>query len=346
MAKILMTVDASITRNNGVLRFMIEGSTILHEQGHQVDLLLDTTPADPSIPLTKWFTQVYQTPGDANYPNEIVNGVPEINFLPERVERFKQGYQTTPQDYDMVLGNDLHSSSAMRDLHPNAHHYVHTASLISNENLTFLTDDFIARERELARNMNCFVPTDWMKNNYFPNARRLGLPLTNPEQYQRKTDGRGKGVLFFGEGTYRKGADRYVDVMKTLNLPARVVASSTIEVEFAGLNDLDQRCFGPDETQEKQEFVRECRLMYFPSRGETVSYAVLEACLSQPVVLEQEHNWTQQHTNWCYLTTQEGAEKMIEDIYEEGGDGREQNVRKYIDQSLQDWKDLINPVES
>lgn len=341
-----MTVDASITRNNGVLRFMIEGSTILHEQGHQVDLLLDNTPSDPSIPLNKWFAQVYQTPGDANYPNEIVNGIPNINFLPKRIERFKQGYQTTAQDYDMVLCNDLHSSTAMRELHPNAYHYVHTASLISNENWSFLSDNFIARERELASSMNCFVPTDWMKENYFPNARRLGLPLTHPEQYEKKPNSSNKGVLFFGEGTFRKGADRYVEVMKKLNLPARVVASSTIEVEFTGLNDLDQRSFAPDETQEKQEFVAGSRLMYFPSKGETVSYTVLEACLSQPVVLEQEYSWTQQHLDWCYLTSRENAEKTVEDIYEEGGDGRERKVRTYIDQSLQDWKNLIDTIKS
>lgn len=342
MARLLMAVDAGIVRNNGILRFMIEGSKILRSEGHVVDLLLDTVAADNTLPLKDWFTTVYRTAGDVDYPVELdAEGKPSIGFVQERVQRFQNGYFSTGQKYDMIITNDVHSSMALKDLHKNVCHYVHTASLVDGKNYTFLKDELIDMEHMLVMDMKCFVPTDWMRENCVPGARRLGLPLTDPEQYERKTQGRGEGVLFFGEGSFRKGADRYVSVMKTLNLPARVVASSTIDVKFDGLRDLDQRCFAPDDTAAKQDFVAGCRLMYYPALGETVSYTVLEACLSQPVVLEREHQWTQQHREWCYLTDRDGAEKMVEDLYEEGGDGRERNVRKYIDQSLQDWKELL-----
>jgi len=340
MKRVLLACDHELTRNNGILRFMIEASYLLrtHPRGYQVDLLTDNPPIED---CEYYFDNIY-SPEPFDYETARPSKTTPIQYDERKESRLRQAYQQTRQNYDLVITNDIHSALAFGKLDVNSHHYVHTASLITKENWTFLSTDVIKREQEFCKNnRQVYVPTEWMKRHHFKRAQVLPLPLTRIHEYKNRDMRQRQGVLFMGEGTLRKGADDFVAVMNKLSYPARIIASSEAEVKF-DIRVKTQQCFTPKQTREKQQFIQQSRLMYYPSRSETISYVVLEAALSQPVVLAQEYDWSKQHQDWAYIVPYNKVSQTITELYLFGSDGREQRVEEYILKGHQAWGTLVD----
>jgi len=339
VARVLLACDHELTRNNGILRFMIEASYLLrtHPIGHQVDLLTD----NPTIEDCSYYFDNIYSPNKFDYNTPKPSKTTPIEYDERKELRLQQAYLQTAQNYDLIITNDIHSALAFDKLDANAHHYVHTAALISKENWTFLSDDFIKREQEFCKNNpRVYVPTDWLRKHSFKQAQVLPLPLSRIHLYKNRDMRKRQGVLFIGEGTLRKGADDFVGVMNKLSYPARIIASTEAEVKF-NIKVKTQECFTPQQDKEKQQFIQQSRVMYYPSRSETISYVVLEAALSQPVVLAKEYAWTEQHKDWAYIVPYNKVSQTIQDIYMFGSDQREHRVEEYLDKSRLAWGNLI-----
>jgi len=295
--KILVAVSSPLVRINGIMKFVSEVATVLHAAGHQVDFITDALP-DSGYDVESEFDSFYYDATDHNYPNLRVLGQPgvvDVVYIPEMSERIDNLYTKIDKQYDLIISNDAQCTKAL------SHtgiclHYVHTAGLLPGEDCSFLNPTYIEFERQMMQKAKWVglhsQPISDLLNNP-KNGIILGLPLTNAADYSVLPDQHRYGVLFAGEGTYRKGADIFEDILSQIPWAnCKLMCSDTSQVNFAKIQNKEIRKF--DETQQdaKQQFIKSAKFTFFPSRGETMGYGLLEALLSGPALVYSEFAWT------------------------------------------------------
>lgn len=307
MKRILFTASSPLVRNNGINTFMRETVKILRGEGHIVDFITDN-PVDFNI--EDYFNNYFCPTTAVEYPEMVNDGIPNILYLPHITNRIRDLFNSLHnKDYDIIISNDVHCSAAFID-HPALVHYVHTAALCSKTNYTFLSDSYIQMERDVMKFCKVAVPTEEIKEiithhgstpDYFDYIT-LGLCLTNYEDYLKQPKDKSNGIMFIGEGTYRKGADllqkqidNFPDVQFNTMLSAFQGGVTGRNVTIKTFGNPKEDTGSPtwiDTAAEKSGYVRSTQFSYFPSRSETIGYGVLEAMLSQPVFVHEEFAWT------------------------------------------------------
>ena len=339
MKKVLMGCYSEITRNNGITRYIIEATQLMRRSGYVVDFVTD----NPTIVDINFEFDMVHRPNDViEYPDMIKDGLPHFTYHRPVVDRIKQQIRSIADDYDMYIAHDLYSLEAMLETKKNVFSCVHTSALIDGINYTFLDDDLIERERQAMLSSTIIIQVPEM-TELFPNAhtKLVGLPMNNPSPFVRGEDVVPEGVLFLGEGTFRKGADRYVEAMLKTNLPARIVTSSLPEFTFEELENAEHVRFGVDQVDEKGAFVSGSKMMYFPSRSETFSYSVVETLLSQPVLLN-DHPWAHYLEPYgaTVLGPNEDAARKIQEMYKDADTYKNLPIVQYLSESKKRWMTL------
>lgn len=343
MSRVLFACNAVLVRNNGIVRFMIDAARILRRAGHVVDFITDNTTV---IDIAPEYDNCYQPCATAVYPSLVRDGLPYILYLPHITNRIRDVFreQASHHDYDLVISNDVHSTSAFVDLGMDVIHYMHTAALLGEKNYTFLSDSYLQMEKQVMQYCRVGVPTQYMLHKFAAlDAVHLGLPLDRWQMYHSDDLNDRQGVLFLGEGTHRKGADTFVNVMRKLDLPVRLAVSATPEEDFAALNNTVKAQFQPHQEQQKADFIKQSRLMYFPSRSETVSYSVMESLLSQPVLISKNYEWNINAQELGAVEADDAtASAAIHTIYHEDYLEYSPNgVIEYLQRTDEQWKNLL-----
>ena len=340
MKSVAFVCHSSIVRNNGITRFMIEGATILRRHGVLVDLITDNpTPED----VASFFDAVIVPSDIAEYASQIDSaGLPLINHDPMITERLISSIGSVGNPYSLYITNDLHSGLACEHLGVPFINYLHTAALIGDTNYTYLSDSYLDMERDLMSRSTVGVPTRAIRK-MFPvwNTVDLGLPISDTRYFSpQKGDQKTPSILFVGEGTRRKGADTWKSVVSRTPYTPHVVSSGEPEVQFDDLKKVDLRRFSSSETAEKANFIRQSRMMYFPSRCETVGYVILEALLSQPVLVDRQYPWAASALEvgaelGDYAGVFQDIERLMKSRYAPDA------VTQYLSQSRVQWENLL-----
>ena len=346
MSRILFACNAVLVRNNGIVRFMIDAARILRHAGHTVDFVTDNVT---EIDITQEYDNYYQPLDAARYPDLVRNGLPHILYLPHISNRIRDVFreQASHNHYDVIIGNDVHSTSAFVDLGMNVVHYTHTSALLGEKNYTFLSDSYVQMEKEVMQYCRVGVPTQYMVNKFTDlDTVHLGVPLDNWQMYYNDDLTDRKGVLFLGEGTLRKGADTFVDVMSKLDLPVRLAVSATPEEDFSTLTNVTKTQFHPHEEAQKVNFIKQSRLMYFPSRSEVCSYSVVESLLSQPVLISKNYEWNNNARELGAMEVDDSdAVNVIQRVYHRDYvDYSPNRVVEYLERTTEQWKNLADGV--
>lgn len=346
MSRILFSCNAVLVRNNGIVRFMIDAARILRRAGHTVDFVTDNIT---EIDIAQEYDNYYAPHDNAVYPDLIRNGLPHILYLPHISNRIRDVFreQASNNLYDIVIGNDVHSTSAFVDLGINVIHYTHTAALLGEKNYTFLSDSYLQMEKEVMQYCRVGVPTQYMVDKFADfDTVHLGLPLDNWQTYYSDDVTDRQGVLFLGEGSLRKGADTFVNVMRQLDLPVRLAISATPEEDFSSLENTVKAQFLPHEEAQKINFIKQSRLMYFPSRSETVSYSVMESLLSQPVLISKNYEWNVNARELGAIEVDDDdAVEVIQKIYNQDYlNYSPDRVVEYLERTNEQWNNLAKDI--
>jgi len=296
MKKILFALSSPLIRNNGIVTFIRETTAILRAEGHQIDFITD---AEGEIDLRSYFDNYFRDSSSHNYQSMIKDGIPDVVEIPEMSNRIQELYSSISRaiNYDIIISNDAQCTNALYHS-GKCVHYVHTAGLLPGKDYSFLNDSYIQFERYVMYKAKYVaVQSDnvakLIGGSY--NFITLGLTLENIDQYLKQSSDSSNGILFVGEGTKRKGADKYETVLGHLKgVTAKLMVTGTLEVDFKSLENVDMQTFASSDHSQKAEFIRGCQLQYFPSKGEVMPYGVLEALLSIPVIVDEGYAW---HTN-------------------------------------------------
>lgn len=340
MSRILFSLASPIIRPNGIVTFITSSARILRQMGHKVDLITD---AKPSVNLSGWFDTVFYDKTPAQYPEIVVNGKPRIDFLPQIQMRIYKAYRDNDLagHYDLIIGNDAQSTAAFIDEPTRLIHYAHTAALLGR-NDTFLTDHMVEMERQLMSYVEVAGPHKTMlKNIGHPDGTVIHLPIEGHEEYLLKPGETQSGLTFVGEGTLRKGADRFEEVVVKMGLDARIVSSSSLEVTFDRIPEERRtiRSFAPSEWKEKAAFIRQGKAGYHPALSETWGYAVPEMLLSKPVVLTDQFSWTEPHAELGALVVSPNqVEATIEMVMSEDYKHDNEPVLEYLNGVVPSWR--------
>jgi len=330
---------------------------ILRSEGHIVDFITDN-PVDFNI---KGYFDNYFCPDTAvEYPDLVKDGLPEILYLPHITNRIRDMWNTLHnKDYDIIIGNDVQCSAAFID-HPGLVHYVHTAALLSKKNWTFLTDSYVQMERDIMKFCKVGVQTEQIKAMLIESGidgdfEILGLNLENYEQYLKQDNDPSEGIMFIGEGTVRKGADllqRQIRIFPETHFKTML---SAFQGEINGRN-VTIKTFGnptedtgtgtwQDTAKIKAEYVRSTQFSYFPARSEVMPYGLLEAMLSQPVIVHAEFPWTRSVVALGAKPIHkmgDKAEVLIAQELEKPTKHDPQPVINYFERSKRQWIDFAN----
>lgn len=338
MKTILFAIASPIIRANGIVTFITSSATLLRQMGYKVELVTD---AEPSINLSSWFDRVVYDPTPHQYPEMVVNGKPRIDFLPQIQMRLYKAYREADGRYDLIVSNDAQSTAALIDEPIRLIHYAHTAALLGR-NDTFLTDHMVEMERQLMRYVEVAGPHKTMlKNIGHPDGTVIHLPIEGHEEYLLRPGERQSGLTFVGEGTLRKGADRFEEVVVKMGLDARIVSSSSLEVTFDRIPEERRaiRSFAPHQWKEKAAFIRQGKAGYHPALSETWGYAVPEMLLSKPVVLTDQFSWTEPHAELGALVVSPNqVEATIEMVMDEGYEHDNGPVLEYLNGVVPSWR--------
>ncbi len=349
--KILIALSSPLVRINGITKFIEELTKIFHYDNHSVDFITDAKP-NSEYDLTPNFDNYYFDTATTSYPDLRVKdkpGVVDVIHIPEITERITNVYANIKTKYDLIISNDAQCTAALNDTGI-CLHYVHTAGLLPGIDVSFLNESYIEFEREVMQQSRWVGLNSEALDNLLGspvNGVVLGLPLTSARKCFKPGHIRQGGVLFAGEGTFRKGADIFERTLKQLpRTKSKLMCSSTSEVTFDKLKNKEIVKFNENEQGEKREFMQSAKVTFFPSRGETIGYGLLEAMISSPALVYSEFPWTKIVIPLGAIPTND--DNVVHDLIK-GLHGDLPHypllVINYFDTSKRQWLEFVNNLK-
>lgn len=257
--------------------------------------------------------------------SDSVNLEKILNFRTSIMKAFRHNL------YDMVVCNTQEAMTAAYILSLNKDmpviFYTHLHSMIFRHNRgsdVFLEcyHNFYNKHMEFP---DIFIGTQSEKNkteleNYGAKfVSILPMPLSERSLLEPNFKER-KGVLFIGRWEEGKNPEAYIKVMKSANLPCRVLTNENGKKKFEarfkeeGITDYEIKAGIIGE--EKVEFIKGSKVFFMPSLRENYPFAFTECIGHMPCVVLDTQDWSDNFVElYFYKTPQADASDLIKALY-------------------------------
>lgn len=334
---------------------------IFEPEGIIVDIIMDKAPADPG------FIESLNLSGSVYYPEDplpykkhtdMFSFADSANLEKEINLRDALFLACTHNIYDMLIINSIDAVSPVqatglqRFIPVICYTHVEFSIGLLDKSQTPFSTEFIDRYSKIMCCDNIIIGTQTEHNLehihkvFGQHLNVVALPMCVPERGLLDTPHNieKEGILFSGRWEPRKRPQEFVDMIAETGLPARVMTGARGVPKFEdafkrkGITDyiIKSGIIG----QDKVDFVQSCRMVYHPSKHETLSFAVVEAIISMPAVVDSDAYW---HYNLESLglnlikTTKHNRADIIKQEYAKVPVGQRDAVLSWVESAKEKW---------
>lgn len=333
MKKIAFLIsDQHLIPHGGIGQFCKSFTELMLTMGHEVDIISDRKPKEPfAYSLISDNTKLYYTSDPLPYTeyNTIYLYRKGVNF--ERIINFQRSLKSMLQnkDYDLIIvnGDEALASVFPLKLDIPVLFYTHFYRQIFPEKL--LRDNFIKGYHQYfdsmfysMRHIDIGTQSDYNCNKLKLNGIKTTchkLPMPMPERNLLEPNyNERKGVLYIGRWEEGKNPKAFVDMIDKTRLPAKILTNNNGKLKFMNafkeINFTDYDIRVKIVGEEKNNFIKSCKVAYNCSLFENYSFAFTETAGHMPVVVLDDQQWTNNFDPKLYTKVSEdkAAETILE----------------------------------
>jgi|TARA_X000001036_G_scaffold184261_1_gene174061 hypothetical protein len=318
----------------------------------KVDMILDKKPRHDN------FVEIIERAG-ANiiYPKQTISYGHHTNFFKngdtlnsDKISNFRNAIIEALQMnmYDMFVVNTQEAMTAsyafsLDDYFPTVF-YTHLHSMIYREAQNFTSDVFLPNYHHFFNKhmefSNAVIGTQSQKNvtelsQYgAKNIELLGMPMSERSLLEEHNTER-NGVLFIGRWEEGKNPEAYIKVMKSCNLPCKVMTSETSVKKFVSAFDTagitDYTIKADIAGKEKVDFITSSKVYFMPSLRENYPFAFIECLGHMPTVVLDIQDWsTNFDQSYFFKEKLDDVAPLITQLYNSTGNYYDTKALEYI----------------
>jgi hypothetical protein len=177
---------------------------------------------------------------------------------------------------------------------------------------------------------NCQV----LEAKYNQKVFELPIPLPEPDLLKEHHKTR-EGVLFIGRWEEGKNPEAYIKVMKSCNLPCKVMTSETSVKKFVSAFDTagitDYTIKADIAGKEKVDFITSSKVYFMPSLRENYPFAFIECLGHMPTVVLDIQDWsTNFDQSYFFKEKLDDVAPLITQLYNSTGNYYDTKALEYI----------------
>lgn len=324
--------DQHLIPHGGIGQFAKSFTEMSTKLGWTVDIISDKKPRNQfAYQLTNESVNLYYNSKPLSYANHTgwFMHSEGVNF--EKISNFQQIMATMMEihHYDLIIANSHESQAAVafmridtpivlythlyKQVYPEANvkdvflpsYHQYFNSILTMSHITVGTQSEHNKQRLL--------------ENGVKNCEVLPMPMSERDLLEPNYNER-RGVLYIGRWEKGKNPDAYLRMIKETGLPAKVLTNSNgakkfVEA-FAKIGHTDYEIKAGVIGEEKNNFIKSCKVSYNTSLLENYSFAFIECVGHMPVITLDSQSWTDNFDSRYYTKVNEKqAAQAVLDAY-------------------------------
>ncbi len=324
--------DQHLIPHGGIGQFAKSFTEMATTLGWTVDIICDKKPRNPfAYALTNESVNLYYNLKPLSYAQHtaIFMHSESINF--EKISNFQKimAGMLEVQNYDLIVVNSQEAQAgiAMMRIDTPVVLYTHLYKQVYPE--AKVKDVFLPCYHEYYNAIltmgHITVGTQSEHNkqkllqNGVKNCAVLPMPMSERELLEPNYNER-RGVLYIGRWEKGKNPEAFLRMIEKTKLPAKILTNSNgakkFEAAFAKIGHTDYEIKAGVIGDEKNDFIRSCKVSYNTSLLENYSFAFIECVGHMPVVALDTQSWTDNFDSRFYVKTSEkNAAQAVLDAY-------------------------------